>query len=229
MSQKKLIKDLVNEMEYLSKKGVPDEVIQEAFKEAINEFDLGDITKLGSDAFSTLKNVGGGLLDLGKSGVEGISNIDIAGGLKNVKDFTGKGKDIAKSIGIGVSETLKKRLAKYVLSQLNVSPDTFLGLVLTNFFANLSFNDYKKVFKDCDFTCSLLSESLVDALIDQMRIKFNFDSISWSIVQDTIMDRLKQTDTIQSISAKLNGYICPHLADAREMIIKKTPWVSTFI
>jgi len=222
MNKKKLIRELKNEMVYLKRKGVPDHVIKEAFREALNEFDFNDITKFGSDAVSTVKDLGSNIFDIGKRGLEGISSFNLPDVIQNT---TG----LAKSIGVGVGETLKKKIAKYILVRLNISPDTFLALVLTNFFANLSFTDYKKVFKDCNFTCNLMAESLVDALIEQMRIKFNFDSISWSIVQDVIMDKLKQTDTIKDISIKLNNYVCPHLQDIRNMITKKASWAETFI
>jgi signal-transduction protein with cAMP-binding, CBS, and nucleotidyltransferase domain len=104
-----------------------------------------------------------------------------------------------------------------------------MALVIINFFVNLDIKDYKRVFKDCDFTSSLMAESLIDALIEQMRIKMEFDNLTYSIIQDTVMDQMKKNETVKDISARLNGYICPHLADARKMILGKAPWASSFI
>lgn len=217
MKNEKLLNEIVKEIKYLSSKGVSDKEIDRALNEALSDFGLGDVTGIASDLWSGLKNIPGKAMDMGSNIKDKITNLG------------GSVKSIGGSIGTGVIETFKKRVAKYIVAQLNIQPDTFMALVIINFFVNLDIKDYKRVFKDCEFTSSLMAESLIDALIEQMRIKMEFDNLTYSIIQDTVMDQMKKNETVQNISARLNGYICPHLADARKMILGKAPWASSFI
>ena len=217
MKNEKLLNEIVKEIKYLSSKGISDKEIDRALNEALSDFGLGDVSNIASDLWSGIKSIPGKASDFG-------SNIkDKITGLSNTVTSVGG------SIGTGVIETFKKRVAKYIVSQLNIQPDTFRALVIINFFVNLDIKDYKRVFKDCEFTSSLMAESLIDALIEQMRIKMEFDNLTYSIIQDTVMDQMKKNETVKEISARLNGYICPHLADARKMILGKAPWASSFI
>jgi hypothetical protein len=217
MKNEKLLNEIVKEIKYLSSKGISDKEIDRALNEALSDFGLGDVSNIASDLWSGIKSIPGKASDFGS----------------NIKDkITGLGNTVTSvggSIGTGVIETFKKRVAKYIVSQLNIQPDTFMALVIINFFVNLDIKDYKRVFKDCEFTSSLMAESLIDALIEQMRIKMEFDNLTYSIIQDTVMDQMKKNETVKDISARLNGYICPHLADARKMILGKAPWASSFI
>lgn len=217
MKNEKLLNEIVKEIKYLSSKGISDKEIDRALNEALSDFGLGDVSNIASDLWSGIKSIPGKASDFGS----------------NIKDkITGLGNTVTSvggSIGTGVIETFKKKVAKYIVSQLNIQPDTFMALVIINFFVNLDIKDYKRVFKDCEFTSSLMAESLIDALIEQMRIKMEFDNLTYSIIQDTVMDQMKKNETVKDISARLNGYICPHLADARKMILGKAPWASSFI
>jgi hypothetical protein len=217
MKNEKLLNEIVREIKYLSSKGVSDKEIDRALNEALSDFGIGGISDLTSGLWSGIKDIPNKVTDFS-------SNIK-----DNVTGTFDKVKSIGGSIGTGVIETFKKRVAKYIVAQLNIQPDTFMALVIINFFVNLDIKDYKKVFKDCEFTSSLMAESLIDALIEQMRIKMEFDNLTYSIIQDTVMDQMKKNETVQNISDKLNGYICPHLADARKMILGKAPWASSFI
>lgn len=210
MNKKKLLQEIIEEAHFLSTKGVPDKEIDRAINEAFGDFGLGDIF--------------GGLQSAGSSAVDFITDLP-----SKASNAVNTVTSVGKSVGTGLIETFKKQIAKYLVSKLNIDPNSFMALVIINFFVNLDFRDYKKVFADCDFTCSLLAESLIDALIEQMRIKLNLDSITYSIIQDTVMDQLKQVETVQAISEKLNGFVCPHLQDARNMILGKAPWIEPFI
>lgn len=217
MNKKKLLKEIFSEVHSLSEKGFSDKEIDRAINEAFGDFGLSDI-------FGGLSSIGGKAMDMGSNLVQGIT--DLPSKAKNAANTV---TSVGKSVGTGLIETFKKQIAKYLVSKLNIDPNSFMALVIVNFFVNLDFRDYKKVFADCEFTCSLLSESLVDALIEQMRIKLELDSITYSVIQDTVMDQLKQVDTIQAISDKLNGFVCPHLQDARNMILGKAPWIEPFV
>ena len=138
-------------------------------------------------------------------------------------------RGVGESAGVGIIETLKKYVAKFIVSKFNLDPNSFMALVVENAFANLSFSDYKKVFKDCEFTSNLIAESMIDTFIDQLRAKMEMDTIMYTILQGTIMDQLKNVETVQSISEKLNSYICPMLDDARETLVKTIPGIDKII
>ena len=70
---------------------------------------------------------------------------------------------------------------------------------------------------------------MIDTFIDQLRTKMEMDTIMYTILQGTIMDQLKNVETVQSISEKLNSYICPMLDDARETLVKTIPGIDKII
>ena len=67
--------------------------------------------------------------------------------------------DIFSSFGSGIWQTVKREVAGYVISALGMEPDSFGALVVRNLFAKLSFSDYGKVFRDCEFTTKKLAEA----------------------------------------------------------------------
>jgi hypothetical protein len=157
---------------------------------------------------------------------KGVSDKEID---ESFSDVLNTIRGVGESAGTGIIETLKKYIAKYIVSKFNLDPNSFMALVVENAFANLSFSDYKKVFNDCEFTSNLIAESMIDTFADQLRIKMELDSFMYTILQSTIMDQLKNVETIQDVASKLNGYICPMLDDARETLVKTIPGIDKII
>jgi len=173
MKNNKLYRNLLEEADYWSKKGVSDREIDESMLDAITGF----------------------------------------GG----------------SVGEGFLETIKKYVGKLIIAKFNLDPNSPMALVLVNAFANLSFQDYKKVFRDCDFTSRLIAESVIDAVIENFRSKAGYDSPIYSVVQDTMVDILKKNDSIETLAQKMSGTICPMLGSTREMIVGEIPFLDKFI
>lgn len=136
---------------------------------------------------------------------------------------------IGHSGGVGIIETFKKYVFKFFVSKFGVDPNSFMGLVLSNAFANLSFTDYKKVFRDCEFTSNLVAESLIDTLIEQMRGKVGLDSVTYSVLQDALVDAFKTQSTVQTIAEKIHGPICDIVGEAREKLTSQIPGIDKII
>ena len=137
--------------------------------------------------------------------------------------------DIFSSFGSGIWQTVKREFAGYVISALGMEPDSFGALVVRNLFAKLSFSDYGKVFRDCEFTTKKLAEALVATLLDQLRAKVGYDDIMSTTIQNSMMEYLQKQEFIQSIENSMGDKVCDMLETARETITSKIPMLSKLI
>ena len=110
-----------------------------------------------------------------------------------------------------------------------MEPDSFGALVVRNLFAKLSFSDYGKVFRDCEFTTKKLAEALVATLLDQLRAKVGYDDIMSTTIQNSMMEYLQKQEFIQSIENSMGDKVCDMLETARETITSKIPMLSKLI
>lgn len=137
--------------------------------------------------------------------------------------------DIFSSLGSGIWQTLKREVAGYVVSALGMDPDSFGALVVRNLFAKLSFSDYGKVFRDCEFTTKKLAEALVATLLDQLRAKVGYDDIMSTTIQNSMMEYLQKQEFIESIENSMGDKVCDMLELARKTITNKIPMLSKII
>lgn len=142
-------------------------------------------------------------------------------------------QEVTESFGSILSmaffETIKRSIAKNVLKYFNIDPNSFMSLVFENAFANLAFKDYGKVLKDCDFTSSLLAETLIDTLLDQTRIKKGLDGDLYVGIQAALMDVTGKLKAVEMVRDKMTEFICPKLAGVREKVIKNIPLLSKVV
>lgn len=132
-------------------------------------------------------------------------------------------------LGTGVIETIKRKIARWALKYFGVDLDGFMALVFENAFANLEFKDYGKVFKDCDFTTTLLAETMIDAMADKVRTDKGLGGDVFTGVQAMVMDALGGLNAVQTIKDKMTDLVCPKLADVRKSIIEKVPFLDKII
>jgi hypothetical protein len=131
---------------------------------------------------------------------------------QSLADFaTGGIGSIMNFGGLGITQTIKSKIFGFFLAKMGVDPNSFVGLALTNTFANLSVGDYYKAVTDCDFTTKLIAKSILESFIDQMRNTAGMDSFIMSALKDTFVEAAEQTPIYQNIASKLTAFVCPAL------------------
>jgi len=121
-------------------------------------------------------------------------------------------ENVLDSLGTGMWQSLKQKGAEYILSKLGVTTNDFFGLTLTNFFANVDLIDYKKVFTDCKFTAEKLTQSIVEAMVQQFANKKGFDGALSSIFLQTMAEQLMNKTFFDEAEKKVYDWICPKLS-----------------
>jgi hypothetical protein len=138
-------------------------------------------------------------------------------------------ESFGSSLSVGFLQTIKRQIARWLLSFLKIDVDGFMALVIENAFANLEFKDYGKVFKDCDFTTTLLAETMIDTMADQFRIEKGYGGAAYTGLQAMVMDALGGTNAVQTVKDKMTDFICPKLSDAREFLVGKIPFLDKIV
>lgn len=138
-------------------------------------------------------------------------------------------ESFGSSIATGFLETFKRSIARLILKYFKLDPDSFMALVVENAFANLSFKDYGRVLKDCEFTSNLLAESLIDTLLDKQRLKLGYGSELYTGIQAMLMDAAGKTKAVEMVRGKMNDFICPKISEIRDSIIKNVPLLSKVV
>lgn len=108
-----------------------------------------------------------------------------------------------------VTQTLKGQIMKFALDKLGiVDSNSFMGLALRNTFANLEFKDYGRL-GDCDFVTPLLTKSILETFIDQMRVSAGMDSILFSALKETLTEAGANTEAFKTLEGYVSSFICP--------------------
>jgi len=116
----------------------------------------------------------------------------------------------------GVGQFFKEKLVDKVLSILGVNPDSWIGGVISTTIGNLSITDIGKVFTDCSFTTKLLSKSIAEEAVNQVRLGVGVSGGFYDILSNTLVEMIEKGDFAQSIEEKLAESICPMLSDVRQ-------------
>jgi hypothetical protein len=138
-------------------------------------------------------------------------------------------ESFGSTVATGFLETFKRSIARMVLKYFKLDPDSFMALVVENAFANLSFKDYGKVLQDCSFTSNLLAETLIDTLLDKLRLKQGYGNEVYTALQAMLMDAAGKTEAVEMIRDKMNDFICPKLSEIRDAVIKNVPLLSKVV
>jgi hypothetical protein len=107
------------------------------------------------------------------------------------------------------TQTIKGQIIKYILDKTGIiDSNGFMGLALRNTFANLEFKDYGRL-GDCSFITPLLTKSILETFIDQMRISAGMDSILFTALKETLTEAGSNTEAFKSLEGYVNSFICP--------------------
>jgi len=115
----------------------------------------------------------------------------------------------------GVTQFFKEKLVDKVMSLLGVNPDSWVGGVVSTTIGNLALSDIPKVFSDCSFTTKLLSKSIAEEAVNQVRLGVGVSGGFYDILSNTLVEMIEKGDFAQSVEEKLAETICPMLSDVR--------------
>lgn len=116
----------------------------------------------------------------------------------------------------GITQFFKEQLVDKVLSILGVNPDSWVGGVVSTTIGNLALTDIPKVFTDCSFTTKLLSKSIAEEAVNQVKLGVGVSGGFYDILSNTLVDMVEKGDFAQSIEEKLAESICPMLSNVRQ-------------
>lgn len=137
--------------------------------------------------------------------------------------------DIAGYGATGFISTIKKQIAGWILDGFGIDRTGFMSLVLQNAFATLKFSDYKRVFRDCEFTSGLIARSLLNTFIDRFKQGTEYDNAFSDALQYSVIEAVNDNSTVEFLAQRLHGTICDKLGEVRETIIDKYPPLSSII
>jgi len=117
--------------------------------------------------------------------------------------------DFVSNMGTGVAQAAKGELAQFALKQLGIiDPESFLGLAITNFFANVELKDYGKL-TDCEFVTEQLAKSLIESFFDEFRKEKGLDSFIYTAIKDSIVETAASSNLYKTLAKKLTTFVCP--------------------
>jgi hypothetical protein len=116
----------------------------------------------------------------------------------------------------GVGQFFKEKLVDKVMTVLGVNPDSWIGGVVSTTIGNLELKDISKVFTDCSFTTKLLSKSIAEEAVNQVRLGVGVSGGFYDILSNTLVEMIEKGEFAQSIESKLAESICPMLSDVRQ-------------
>ena len=121
--------------------------------------------------------------------------------------------DFVTNAGTGITKAFKGQIAKFFLSKLGIiDENSFLGLAVTNLFANVEFKDYGKL-TDCTFVTEQLAKSILETFIDQFRQEKGLDSFIYTAIKDTMVETAAGTSLYKSLAKKLTTFVCPIVSE----------------
>lgn len=111
-----------------------------------------------------------------------------------------------------VVDVFKERLADKILTFLGVDPTGWIGGTISTAFGNLDVADMGKLVSDCSFTTNLISKSIAEEAINQLKQKTGKTGILLDILSNSVVESLSESQLGQKIESALGTIICPILS-----------------
>jgi hypothetical protein len=124
--------------------------------------------------------------------------------------------DVLKSLfgntGESIMQYFKEYFAKWLISTITpLDPEGWIGGTITKAVGNLDISDIPKL-TDCNFTTKLISKSVAEEAIDQLKNKAGMEGAFYDILRNAVVESLSQSDLGQKIESSLGNVLCPSLS-----------------
>jgi hypothetical protein len=117
---------------------------------------------------------------------------------------------------------LGEYIGKWIVGKLGLDPQSTLGGSIVKLFGNVNITDYPKFFTDCRFTVDKITDSVIEAVADNLiKQKTNVgDGILVDAIRNSIADQIlsDKEGLVQKLQDKLYDFICPLLNKAGQKL-----------
>jgi hypothetical protein len=117
---------------------------------------------------------------------------------------------------------LGEYIGKWIVGKLGLDPQSTLGGTIVKLFGNVNITDYPKFFTDCRFTIDKITDSVIEAIADNLlKQKTNVgDGILVDAIRNAIADQIlnDKEGLVQKLQDKLFDFICPLLNKAGQKL-----------
>jgi hypothetical protein len=121
-------------------------------------------------------------------------------------------KGLFGNAGESTIQYFKEYLAKWLIESLTpFDTEGWVGGTIVKAIGNLPIGDIPKL-TDCNFTTKLLSKSLAEEAVDQLKRKAGLEGAFYDILRNAVIESLSESDMGQKIESALGKIICPMLS-----------------
>ena len=204
------IKNVLSEIYESKKKGLTESKIVNLRLDSIVE---GIEIKSQKSLEKTLDSL---VLEVSSLKESGISEEVLNEGLKDW--FFGTLGGVLKS----PTALLGEYIGKWLVGKLGLSPQSTLGGTIVKLFGNVNITDYPKFFTDCRFTVDKITDSVIEAVADNLlKQKTNVgDGILIDALRNSIADQIlnDKEGLVQKLQDRLYDFICPMMNKAGQKL-----------
>jgi hypothetical protein len=113
------------------------------------------------------------------------------------------------NLGSGVTEYFKVKFMEWVLRKFEITdPDSFLGNIISNIFAELPIKDYTKFFTDCSYATEIISHGLADGIAQHFAKQKGYGGALSGVILQSVSDSLFSNEFIKNLQEGLSGFVC---------------------
>jgi hypothetical protein len=112
--------------------------------------------------------------------------------------------------GSGIMQYFKVKFANWVLEKLKIAdPNSWIGEIISQLFAQLPIKDYGRFVSDCDFATDKISQALADSAAAHFAKQKGWDNPITGVLMQSASESLFGTQFIDSLQENLANVICP--------------------
>ncbi len=121
-------------------------------------------------------------------------------------------KGIFGNTGESILQYFKEYFAKWLISSITpLDPEGWIGGTIVKAIGNLDISDIPKL-TDCNFTTKLVSKSISEEAIDQLKNKAGLEGAFYDVLRNAVVESLSDSNFGQKIESALGSVLCPMLS-----------------
>lgn len=122
-------------------------------------------------------------------------------------------KGLFGNTGESILQYFKEYLADWLISSLTpLDPNGWVGGVISKTIGNTPIGDIPKLVTDCNFTTKILSKSIAEEAIDQLKQRAGMEGAFFDVLRNAVVESLEDSDLGQKIEGALGSVLCPMLS-----------------
>ena len=121
-------------------------------------------------------------------------------------------KGIFGNTGESILQYFKEYFAKWLISSVTpLDPEGWIGGTIVKAIGNLDISDIPKL-TDCNFTTKLVSKSISEEAIDQLKNKAGLEGAFYDVLRNAVVESLSDSNFGQKIESALGSVLCPMIS-----------------